>query len=360
MGDDVLSGYMYKPLKKKRDANYISMKALNFIIPNDEGMEEFNRVYNYVLNSGMRELVRTKSNGISIDRKNFFGRGYSVRTTRSMFELLIIKDGRYYKIHFKQPTGKDYECPISGTRAFDIFVEELAADGIDINELAIDNGMDVKKEIESPMIALYSDKLKHRTIENAHHIDFHSSHPAGMAKYYPQLRPTIERIYWEKETAPKDSEKRKINKAILNETWGYLQAAHIGAKWAHISRDAIHDTNERLLELAGRLIRAGRQILAFNTDGIWYSGDIYHGEGEGTGLGEWGHDHVNCVIRFRSKGCYEFIEDGVYHPVVRGWTALDQIKNRESEWVWGDIYNGPVYRYKFIKEKGVVKIVDDD
>lgn len=356
----MLDKYQYKTLKKKKDINYISLKALNFIVPSDEGMEEFNKIYQYVLESGMRELVRTKSGGISIDRKNFYGRGYSEHITRTMFELLIIENGRYYKIHFKQPAGKDYENPISGTRAFEVFCDELALDGIDINKLAIENGMDVKKEIESPFIALYSDTIKHKTITNAHHIDFHSSHPAGMAKYYPELRPTIERIYNKKETAAKGSMERKICKAILNETWGYLQATHIGAKWAHIARDAIHDTNERLMELAGRLIRNGRKILAFNTDGIWYQGEMYHGEGEGPGLGEWGHDHINCTIRFRSKGAYEFIEDGRYKAVVRGWTALDQVKNRETEWEWGDIYNGPVYRYKFIKGKGVIKETDDD
>lgn len=352
----MLDKYKHKELHKIADCNYISTNALNNIKPTDVGMEEFNAVYFYVKDLKLRRLVRTKSNGISLDRRNFFGSGYDVIQTRIMVELLVVYQRKFYKIHFCQPTGEPGGPPISGTRAFQVFREELEKDGVDIDAFMIDNGFEVKETIESPMICMERDNLKHETIKNAHHIDFHSSHPAGMAKYYPALRPTIERIYQMKEEAPKGSEERELYKAILNQTWGYLQAHHIGAKWAHISRDAIMDTNDRLLALASELRAAGRKIIAFNTDGIWYYGEQYHGEGEGPDLGQWGHDHTNCVIRFKTAGAYEYIEDGVYHPVIRGWTTLDQIKDRETEWVWGDIYKAAEYKYKFTEEEGVEKV----
>lgn len=352
--EQIARGYEFAVLSKKVDVNYLSRDARNFIRPNDVGMDEFNRLYFYVKGLGLPRLVRTKSCGISIDRKKFYGRGWDVKKTRTYVELLVVINAKYWRILFKNPTGRDEESVISGTTSFREFCKELAADGIDIEDLAIENGMDVKQEIESPLISLYSDTVKHKVWDNAHHIDFHSSHPAGMANYYPVLRPTIERIYAKKEEAPKDSYKRKLYKAILNSTWGYLQAEHVGARWAHIARDAIHDTNNRLYILASKLIAAGRRILAFNTDGIWYVGEIYHGEGEGPGLGQWGHDHLNCRIRFKSAGIYEFIEGEEYTAVVRGYTRLDQIKNR-TEWGWGDIYVCGPYIYKFSEEKGVYK-----
>ena len=65
-------------------------------------------------------------------------------------------------------------------------------------------------------------------------------------------------------------------------------------------------------ELAKQLKDSGRMVLAYNTDGIWYCGEIYHGEGEGNGLGQWSNDHTNCTIRFKSAGSYEYIENGKY------------------------------------------------
>ena len=85
------------------------------------------------------------------------------------------------------------------------------------------------------------------------------------------------------------------------------------ARWAHLSRDAIKDNNDRVKKLAETLEKKGRMVLSFNTDGIWYKGPVYHGEGEGDGLGEWHNDHVNCKFRAKSSGSYEFIENKKYY-----------------------------------------------
>lgn len=331
--------------------SYLSFKQV--LIPSYESIEEFNKIYFALKSSKWPRLSRTEKNYVSSNHKKFRQIGWDVQDDNLYFELIIIYLDKMWVIHFEDPKGRENEKGnISGTSAFNYFKKELEKTGVNINDLAIEDGMKVKETIEAPLIDLYNEHIAGKTIYNAHHIDFHSSHPAGMAKYYPELRPAIENIYNTKEKANKDSFEYNKCKAILNRTWGYLQSKWHKAKWAHISRDAIHDTNERIKELSNRLIAAGRQILAYNTDGIWYSGEIYHGEGEGPALGQWGHDHINCKIRFKSKGAYEFEENNKYKAVVRGYTALDKVKPRES-WVWGDIFKAPVFEYRFDVDKGV-------
>ena len=64
------------------------------------------------------------------------------------------------------------------------------------------------------------------------------------------------------------------------------------------------------------------------------------------------NDHIYCQFRLKSKGAYEYIDgDGHYQPVVRGYTKLDQIKDR-SEWHWGDIYQADVVKFS-INEWGI-------
>ena len=65
-------------------------------------------------------------------------------------------------------------------------------------------------------------------------------------------------------------------------------------------------------EMNARLIANGDKILGHNTDGIWYQGPVYHGEGEGNDLGQWRNDYVDCRFRAKSSGAYEFIENGSF------------------------------------------------
>ena len=46
------------------------------------------------------------------------------------------------------------------------------------------------------------------------------------------------------------------------------------------------NTNRRIRGLTEALRENGNTILAYNTDGIWYVGDIYHGPGEGDQAGQ--------------------------------------------------------------------------
>lgn len=69
-----------------------------------------------------------------------------------------------------------------------------------------------------------------------------------------------------------------------------------------------------------------------------YKLKVCNDENEGTALGQWKNDYVNCKFRAKSKGSYEFIENNIYYPRVKGQSSFDYIKPRD-QWVWGDIYN---------------------
>ena len=182
---------------------------------------------------------------------------------------------------------------------------------------------------------------------NVHHIDFHSSYPAGLANTHPEFKPILEEIYEER----KDPEKEILNKAILNFSIGWMQSynpsEHRFAEWAHLSRDAIHDNNVRIIDLTVRIQASGREVIGYNTDGIWYRGDIYHSFGEGNKLGQWSNDHINCIFRSKSDGAYEYIEDNKYTAVVRGLTTYDIIEPDREKWKMGDIYKGSNINYYY-------------
>ena len=56
---------------------------------------------------------------------------------------------------------------------------------------------------------------------------------------------------------------------------------------AHVAKAGIEWNNNHIDDLADKLIKSGREIIGFNTDGIWYQGDVYHDSNEGVGLGKW-------------------------------------------------------------------------
>ena len=112
------------------------------------------------------------------------------------------------------------------------------------------------------------------------------------------------------------------------------------------------------MELSERLEESGRIPLLYNTDGIWYYGEVYHGEGEGKDLNQWSNDHVNCVFRMRSTCAYEYIENNVYKPVVKGVMPLDK-KLPRDKWKWGDIYKGNILTFSF-SDLGILIIEGDN
>lgn len=308
----------------------------------------FNEAYSHCVNSNLGHIVRTKSGALK-QGECFLGNKYSydIVKTNAGIRLTIIIASKAIALTVGRVMDMDKE--IAPFKAWQVFVKELQADGIDINDYVISKERAIleKMQIESPPIKMF---VHDEVLENVHHIDYHNSFPAGLCNTHPEFRPTIKRLYEKRKEDP-------VYKAILNYSIsGCFQSEKSpwNMKWTHLCKDARNDNNARIRRLSDFLQLNGRKIIGYNTDGIWYQGDVYHGPGEGKDLGKWENDHINCTFRAKSDGAYEFIEDGVYTPVLRGLTTLDMVKPRE-EWQWGDIYTQEVISYKFIDGEGLVK-----
>ena len=116
-----------------------------------------------------------------------------------------------------------------------------------------------------------------------------------------------------------------------------MQSQYQRYRYADISKYAIARNNQKIRDMAQWLKDNGRTVLLYNTDGIWFTGEAFPKEMQSNELGAFKQDHTNCKFRAKSDGAYEFIEDGVYYPVIRGKTKLDNTKARIA-WQWGDIY----------------------
>ena len=346
---DFLLGLKHSPLNTKPNAKRIPITTFRL---SEENIEIFNRIYVWLNNNVKNRITRTKSGGISYVGKNFKVPMWDLEQAATWIGITYLDYEGVWRIQFRfEATEKENKRQQYGTQSFREFKKKCLSYGIDLNKYVIDNGSEVKKEIERPLIKMASFGYKDLTFDNVHHIDFHNSYPAGLVNTHPEFKEIIEEMYAKRK-------QNEVYKAILNHSIGYMQSIKCcNAKWAHLSRDAINDNNKRLRELATRLQKNGRTILSYNTDGIWYMGDIFHGEGEGRELGMWENDHTNCRFRAKSAGSYEFIEDGVYNPIVRGHTKLDEIKPR-TDWEWGDIYQpeAAIDMYVWIDGYGIKQI----
>lgn len=348
---DLLMSFPHTELTLKADRKTIPITALDIT---EENVEKFNTIYLWVKAKNWGKIVRTKSGSISIAKKNFKPPCWDVQLTSSCVELTILCIKGMWRIQFRQApqTDTDKQRHIYGSEAFRWFTKRLRQDGVDLTEYAIDNGAEVKETIPKALVSVARRNIENIEFEHVYHVDYHSSHMAGLANTHPEFRPTVEYFYNNRKERPE-------YKAVLTNTWGYLQSLGCcQARWAHLSKDAIEDTNRRVSELAERVRAAGGMVLLFNTDGFWYvrQSGPYHGEGEGTALGEWQNDHFDCKFRIKSPGAYEYIEDGKYHAVVRGQTKLDKKLPREL-WEWGSIFTNEasaVLAYYWSEEHGLI------
>ena len=310
----------------------ILLKANKFLIPahnlgnHEIAAEQFNQCYQQILNEKWNLIKRTPSKSISIAKANFNPPMYDVIARDTGIELTVIGYGKMLRIQFRQIE----QDGIYGRIALKEFKKVLKKFKIDLDKYTISNGLEIKKEIPKYIIAADRDFIGYE-LENCHHLDFHSSFPAGLANTHPEFRPALEYIYKKRKESP-------MMKAVLNASIGMFHSIkETKACWAHLAKDAIQNSNDRITAITQTLLDNDRTPILWNTDGVWYKGEIYHGEGEGSGLGQWENDHVNCKLRIKSRGAYEFIENDKYYPVIRGLTKLDKVKPR-AEWEWGDIF----------------------
>ena len=314
---------------------------------NKEGVAKFNKVYATLYSSDMNAIQRTPSGGISMARSNRYA--WDIYQSQGGIRITAIADGWIFC--WRIGREKYNESGMKGWKAWRIFVKMCGDFGIDLEKMAISDGARVKTTIPKPYIRFL---LCHTEVENANHIDFHSSYGSGLALTHPEFMPVVDKLYRQRKKYP-------YYKAVLNCTVGYMQSlSKCKAKWAHLAKDAIENNNARIDAMTTLLIAAGRRIIGYNTDGIWYQGEPYHDprNGEGDGVGKWHNDHVGCKLRAKSDGAYEFIENGVYYAKVRGQTRLDETTPR-ALWKWGDIYqdNAEIIQYRF--EEGVGVILKD-
>lgn len=363
--------------------NYYDIPVTAFPFTEDN-CETFNTLVCWLKASEFFHIIRTKSGGICVDKsKGAKFPAYDVRAAKLGVELTIrMPNLNCYRIQLRNSSKELFDSQgnkmkINGKKAFYKFREICKKDfNIDLDSYIIkdkEERKQIKDSIEPAKIEFYNQKMAldllfvngkydPRTIPHVFHIDFHSSYMSGLVNTHPEFKPVVEYIY---ENRKKDN---LYYKAILNMTFGYMQSMHYGYKLAHLSRDMIFDNNRRIEKLTNDLIADKKVVLAYNTDGIWYyssNGKPYHGEGEGEGIGKWSNDHLNCKIRFKSKGCYEYLEDGVYHPVVRGLTEYDKVESDRTKWQWGDIFREDckVIEFKlegdYLSLDGIIKGVID-
>lgn len=348
----VLEQYKHVPLIV--EVNYQLIPVTIFDV-DDTGMDAFNEVYHCVINyPSITRLHETSSGGISISRKNFLPPMYGLKHSTSVVELTVIVKEGMWRFQFRK-NFKLNPTTIGGTQATNLFKKKLQElSNIHLEDYWIKDGMSERDTV--PKYIIKNDELFCPTTNDialapvwrdVHHIDFHSSFAGGLANTYPEFRPTLEYFYKRRKLS-------QLNKGVLNSLIGNMWSPNYKeCGYVRLAKAAISDNNNRVERITEALREAGRIPLLWNTDGVWYHGEIYHGEGEGTEMGQWENDHTHCTFRVKSKGAYEYIENDQYHPVVRGVPDA-----KKANWTWGSIFDKSAEPniYAFSEDKGIYKI----
>ena len=350
-----------------KSKTYLHAANKDNVIPNyDVSLDEINREYNYWL-SYKPNLVYNKNLTYSgqLSKANFnYGVWYILNN--QFFKLFVsCVDAEdipcAYQLRFRI-NDTDFGREISGRDSFQRFRAELKKDGVDIENFAIGNGKELKSTVDfgNPVIQ-FDESIKDKTIENAHHVDMASAYMYFAGIYHPEWEKTIRRIY---DLRKSDS----IYKHILTHACGFFQSQYCilnghGYALADVASFAIRNTAIAVKKMAKELTNYGFKILAFNTDGVWFHGDlkllpqeIFEKFTQKKEIGKFSIDHKNCTIRFKSVGAYEYMENGKYTPVVRGLTRYDRAGLARDNWKWGYIYTPEgeqVEVYKFEKDCGL-------
>lgn len=336
---NILDTIKKEPVSRKPNYYHIPVTAFPM---NEDGIKQFNEIYLYLDEycKNFNQIRRTKSKGISITDIRL--PQWDVRELKSCIEITVLCIEGMFRIQLRTCSSKDTRA-ISGSKCFKIFKDMCKKHNIDLTQYAIEDGYEVKQQIQQPPIRLYRNEYRDRIYYGVYHIDLNSSYFAGIAESYPELRPAIEDIYYNRKKYP-------VYKDVLTHTQGYMQSEMVDYRYAHLSKAGIDSNNRKIADLSNQLKHEGFVILAYNTDGIWYThpeGKMYHDEYEGTKLGQWKHDHKDCIWQAKSAGAYHYIEDDKCTTVLRGMTRLDKTKPRE-EWEWDDLYNSDTEIMKVI------------
>lgn len=339
------NGIKWSPYISLKEINYlrISVNYVSFDVFNQYCKDLVERMKSYPYSP----FTMTKSGGISKKTKLLGPYRYILRSNKSSIVELIIRDDRgttriiYLntlkdnEVMFKKVNKDEDTSVMSGKRALGMLIDELKVDGVDIYKYAVTKEQGEithnKDKVMNPrLIKIMDESYTDKEIDNCHHLDLNSAYPAGLAKAYPEMYPTINRLFEKRKDVPE-------YKQVLNLSIGVMESKITGYKWNELAFKAHEWTNEQMYKMIRLLTRKGCKPVLLNTDGIWYHSEEPLNITESTELGGWKHDHKNCKLRVKSSGSYEFIENDEYKAVQRGRTLLDRSKPREM-WQWGDIY----------------------
>ena len=334
-----------------------------------EQYEEFNEIYQWAIENCIQG-IKTKSGGIAGGPKNRFHSIYFYNETKASVELIIAH--RFFGCYKFVITTKRSENNklVTGKKALKEVIKLSEKFGCKdkLEQLAVnkEQGEQIKKEIESPIIRIMSPLYKGREFEHCYHIDANSSYFSRICEEWPEFKDLGQYLYNNRK------EKDGYYKSVMTNSIGAMQSkycldisnkylnTHEPYQLAKISKVAINKTNEFITYYIDQLFRNGFEPLLINTDGIWYrSRDkkdrSFTDEREGTQLGQWKHDHKNVKLYIKSAGAYQYIEDGKCKTVLRGICNLDYIKPDRDTWEWREIENESIFKLKFVEGKGFIR-----
>lgn len=345
----MISQYAHVPFTLSLNFMKIPITVFN---TNDAGAEAFNAIVDECHEMSLNRIKRTPSGGVSISIDALASLpAYDIRANNSCVELTLISAKGCYRFQFRHDFNKDKGGEVSGHHAYYTFAKVCDSFGVNLEDYRIQD-KERAREVKQSIPRAYIDLLpgfEDLTIPNVHHLDIHSAYMAGVADAFPDLRSPIDYCYKNRKFNPKF-------KAILTHCWGYFQSqfSPVYYGFSNLSKAGIDFTRREIERLTRELNESGRLAIMRNTDGIWYAGEIYHGENEGEGLGQWSNDYFYCKFRAKSRGAYEydgFEDEAKARPamavIYRGHTSLDSVKPRDK-WEWDDLYNcGGVLGYYY-------------
>lgn len=360
--DNLLKSLPHLPNLNFDNPNKLKVPKIKLRFVEDD-IKLFNKIYCYIIKSKYRRFEATKSGGIPCCQYTRYFAWYVIRVCKHAIEFTF--RGPIGTFRFIIGAAKDERTGVTGSEAYFTFRKVCKDLNIDLDSLAVDNGKEIKETISSPKIELSGIVEKGGligkgvNITNCHHIDINSAYMACIAAKYPILEPAIQKIYNERK-----SDATGRYKAILTHAYGYFQSKYCiinnhGYALSNLSKTAVSMTREILELFAKNIIKQGGIPLLYNTDGLWYKGPKFVFAGEGTALGGWKHDYVDCTLNIKSKGAYQFegieVKTGnkIFKPVFRGVSSYEREIPRD-EWKWDDIYKGSELIFKFDELRGIV------
>lgn len=283
-----------------------------------------NPLYKALKKSGMHQIKRTPKGGIAKHYLPHSVGAYDVQeviTENDIFKgviITVIVKGEVFVFKCGLMSAKN--STLTGTKAFAKFKKMCLQQGVELEDYAVDNGKEVKQQIEPPIIRVFH---KYDLLRHVNHIDVNSSWGAFCGKEYPALFDIFANL-------------REQDKMLGNLALGYCQSQYCSYRLSKLAKAGINGTNKFILDKVAKLWDNDFEIVGINTDGIWYrdnkeQGRLFHDEDEGHIIGQYKHDHIDCDFRGYSEGNYWYKENGIFHPVARGFYGYE-LKKPRSEW----------------------------